>query len=573
MKRHILSAFILIFCITCTAFADRDLSRAEILQLFGQLTSQPRETWIPAGTIEAMRSEYKAPKIMDENEISSRIGQKIAEYANSTNKRERTEELQTLAANAIPFNVRYELANESTMDSQEIVKYDGNKFYWEINVTSRNDSVRPGIGLRANFMTNHFNLKGNARRIFVWDGEKYTNYFLPINHARVDTTNSMPRGVEGALTAGVIPWGNGIYTYDNLVAAQTSAVETTVDNQTQIQLTINRPNDTEIVLSLDPAKNYAVTSCVISHPGGSVTLQQYSDYKQVGANWVPGTILLENYEANTNRLLSRDRWDITAISAEVPPADAFQIDFKPAARVEYTNLNKPALCRLNQAKPAEKGNCATAALKYVAAKLGKKASDKKLAGLVSKSDNRTDFLTMKKFVDNLGLYCSAVNADLQTLKNSKDCQVILNIPDKNHFVVLDEISDDVRVLDPLSGKIYGGIDLSKCAALLISDKPFEIQFAAIPDARLRTITGAIGFSCTKVLQEEGYTLCPPPADGFCPGNAISYEGRLGCELAASGYCNLIEQPRSWSYPCKYDDGYGYCSYTLPPTVTYMLACD
>jgi len=559
MKKHILSAFF-VFCLACAAFADRELSRNEILQLFGQLTSQPRSTWIPAGTIEATRSEYKAPKVTNESELLTRISQKVAEYANSTNKLELTEELQTLAAAAIPFNVRYELANEYSMDSQVIVKYDGNKFYWEINVISRNDSVRPDISLRTNYMTNQFNLLGNARRIFVWDGEKYTAYCLPINIASIDTTNSTPHTVNGPLTAGIIPWGYGVYSYDNLAAAQTSAVETTVDNQTQIQLTINRANGTEIVLSLDPAKNYAVTSCVISRQDGSVTLQQYSNYSQVGTNWVPETILLENYEANTNRLLSRDRWDITSINTDVPAADAFKIDFKPAATIQYSNPSKTAVCRLAD---KNKVNCATVALKHAAAKFGKNLSDEKLASLVSKSGNQTNLLAMKKFVDNLGLYCTAVNSDLQTLKNLQDCQVIVHLPDKNHFVALDEMNKDLITSNSL-----------KYAALLISDKPFEKQFAAIPETRLSGISGA-AYACTKVIQQGGseYDIfCTPPVDGICGGNYVHYWTVMGCQYATSGTCVLGNYVRYQTSPCIYNPVFDWCDTTGEWTYYYTRAC-
>ena len=375
-------AFVLILSVTCAAFADRDLSRTEILQIFQQLTSQPKTTWLPAGTIEATHSEYRAPKITDTSELTARINQKITEYQNDTNKRELTEELQTLAASAIPFNVRYELANEYTMDTQVVVKYDGNKFYWEINVSSRNDSVKPETTLRANYMTNQFNLSGNARRIFVWDGEKYTNYFLPINQAMVDTTNRIPHAINGPLTAGIIPWGYGVYSYDNLAAASSTAIETTVDNQTQIQLTLTKPGGTEIALVLDPAKNNAVLSCITSRQDGSTVLQQYSNYSQVAGNWVPGTISLEQYAAGTNRLLSRDQWEITDVNGDVPSADAFKIDFKPAAMIQYSNPAKPAVCRQTD---KNKVNCATVALKSAAAKFGKNASDKKLASLVSKS--------------------------------------------------------------------------------------------------------------------------------------------------------------------------------------------
>lgn len=553
--RHFLPAFVLTFCVTCTALADRTLNRNEVLQIFQQLTSQPRKTWIPAGTIEAMRSEYKAPKITDENELLNRISQKVAEYQNSTNKRELSEDLQALTLDAVPFNVRYELANEYTMDSQVVVKYDGSRFYWEINVLSRSDSVQPDTSLRGNYMTNQFNLSGNARRIFVWDGEKYTTYFLPINQANVDTTNSVPHNVNGPLTAGVIPWGYGIYTYDNLAVVNTSAVETTSDSQTLIQLTINRSVGTEMVLTLDPAKNYAITNCITSRPDGSTILQQYSNYQQTAGTWIPRMISLEQYEANTSKLLSRDRWDITDVNVDVPTADAFKIDFKPAAMIQYSNPST-AVCRKTD---KNKVNCATVAIKYVAEKFGKTVSDKKLASLLS-GNNQTNLSAMKNFVNGLGLYCQAVNADLQSLKNLKDYQVIVHLSGKNHFAVLDELNKDAKMAN-----------FMKYTALLISDKPLEKQFAALPDAQMKTITGA-AYACTKLLQEHSETPCPAPVGGNCGDQLyyIYYE-RWGCQYATSGTCSTSYMIRYQTSPCVYDSVYDACM-TTEWTSYYMRAC-
>jgi hypothetical protein len=55
------------------AVADRPIERAELLQIFQQLTAQPRETWIAAGTIEASHQEYAASTVTDENEINRQI--------------------------------------------------------------------------------------------------------------------------------------------------------------------------------------------------------------------------------------------------------------------------------------------------------------------------------------------------------------------------------------------------------------------------------------------------------------------------------------------------------------------
>jgi len=148
--KNILLAVVFLLSVSCAAFADRELDRTEILQIFQQLTSQPRKTWISAGTIEATREEYKAPKTTDRNEINNQINQSVQEYQSSLDKRELTENLQKMKLDAIPFNVRYRLSNEYTMNSTVTVRYDGNRFYWEINVDSRNDSVKPGKDLAGN---------------------------------------------------------------------------------------------------------------------------------------------------------------------------------------------------------------------------------------------------------------------------------------------------------------------------------------------------------------------------------------------------------------------------------------
>lgn len=60
--RHIISALLFSLLVSCPTFADRQLDRAEILQIFQRLTNQPRKTWIPTGTIEAIHEEYRAQK-------------------------------------------------------------------------------------------------------------------------------------------------------------------------------------------------------------------------------------------------------------------------------------------------------------------------------------------------------------------------------------------------------------------------------------------------------------------------------------------------------------------------------
>ena len=161
---HFLLTILCLFSVCGVVFGDRQLEKAEISEILQKLTNQPRKTWISAGTIQAIHEEYRAPKVTDADEISNQIRQAVQEYQNSTNKRELTEELQKMRFDAIPFNVRYKLSNEYTMNSSVVVKYDGERFNWEISTNSRTDSVKPGVELGSNDMTDHFDLAWNARR-------------------------------------------------------------------------------------------------------------------------------------------------------------------------------------------------------------------------------------------------------------------------------------------------------------------------------------------------------------------------------------------------------------------------
>ena len=597
--KHFLLTIVLSLSVSCVAFADRQLDRVEILQIFEKLTSQPRKTWIPAGTIEATHEEYRAPKTTDLNEINNRINEKIQEYQSNTNKRELTENLQKMKLNAIPFNVRYRLSNEYTMNSTVVVKYDSNRFYWEINVNSRTDSVKPSAELEGNFMTEQFDLDWNARRVFAWDGEKYTIYCLPGNHAFVDAKGSMPHGVNGALTAGLIPWGYGYYTYENLSAAESSAVEKYIDGQTQIHLTLNNSDGSEMVFVMDPGKDYAVISYLIN---GLDTLisKQYGNYQLVSGNWVPTTILIERYDALTNKLLASNLWNFTSVSGDAPMPWSFNVEYEADALIEYRSYvtDKPAMYRYSHtvdtdmllverlvfaaSEGTQPQNCATAALKYTASQLGKDVTDQQLAQLVSEPDKTTSLYAMKQFAQGLGLYCRAVRTDIQMLKSLDGCEVILHIPNKNHFIVLGDIDDRyVYSIDLANDKFYYhtdvgffGMDWTEGTALLISNQPIQIQgnFTEIEDVQLHNIIGGSGYSCTRLLQGYNVIYCGYMG-GECGDYYEVYLPRYGCEAAESGSCIGSRMLRYVESPCINDPYNPFACYlTFEWTLYYMRAC-
>lgn len=596
--KNIALLVLLLLSLSGVAFADRPLERTEILQIFQKLTNQPRKTWIPAGTIEATHEEYRAPKIIDADALNGQINKEIQQYQSDPNKRELTEELQKMRLDAEPFNVRHKLSNEYTMSSTAIVKFDGDRFYWEINVTSRTDSVKPGEGLAGNFMTEQFNLDWNARRIFTWDGEKYTTYFLPGNHAIVDATGRTPHAVNGPLTAGVIPWGYGYYTYENLSSADSSAVEKYVNGQTQVHLTLNNPDGSQMVFVMDPQKDYAVMSCSMTGCGNAVISKQYSDYQSIAGNWVPSAVLLESYKAKSNRLLSRDLWNITAIDANTPESYEFEVSYEDNALIEHYSSDdrRPEMYRHSQSantdlllaerlayaasESTQPQNCATAALKYVASQLGKDVTDQQLAQLVNESDKTTNLYQMKQFAQGLGLYCRVVKTDIQTLKSLHGCKVILHIPGKKHFVVLDAIDDKyVWTIDLASNKFYYRTDIdffpmdwTEGTALLISNNAIKGEFAEIDESELGNITGASSYQCNLLKQEYNVIFCTY-VGGQCEGDYREFYTRWGCGVAESGSCSQTKMIRYKKSPCI-EDPYDplACDVTGEWTCYYMQAC-
>ncbi|MGA2679422.1 MAG: cysteine peptidase family C39 domain-containing protein [Sedimentisphaerales bacterium] len=600
MNTRIFSGIIVIVLLgSGIAVADRTLERAELLQIFEQLTAQPRKTWIAAGTIEASHQEYGASAITDVNEINRRIAAEIQRYRNDSNKRELTEEMQKMKLDAIPFNIRHELSNEYTMHSTEQVKFDSKRFYWEIDVDSRSDSVKPGRDLAGNFMTQQFDLGGNQKRIFVWDGDKYTTYFLPGNNAIVDAGGNSPHSVNGPLTAGVVPWGYGRYTYSNLCAVESSGVESTANGETQIVLTLKETSGSESHFTLDSAKNYALINCLIEKPDGSTVSEQYSDYAFIAGGWVPKTITIERFEAGSGRVKARDLWNLTDIDDNVPQTNAFDVPYESDALVEYHSDGsaKPTTYRQSNAADtsrllakrleivksdgANARNCATIAIGYVASELGVTISDRDLASLVNQTGGTTSMSDMKYFLQGFGLYCQTVNTNINTLKNLNGCKAILYFPGRSHFVVVDRIDDRyVWITDLSSAKFYDRTEISffdmdwpNGTALLVSKQPIQGDFNEISSDQLADIIGGSGYSCTNIIQNYNVIFCSY-VSGLCGGKYYEYYLRYGCEAAESGSCSSTKWLRYMSSPCINDPEYpDYCTVTGVWTCYYMMACN
>lgn len=539
--RNFVLAVILLFIAQGFAFADRQLDRTEILQIFKTLTDQPRKTWIPYGAIEATHLEYKP-------------------------------------------------SNGYIIESTVIVKYDGHRFYWEIDINSYTGQTEPQLSSSSNSSGNDFDLSWNKKRVFAWDGERYTMYFRPGNHAIVTKNpNDIPIAVNGPLTAGIIPWGYGVYTLESLSAAESSAVEVAINGQKQVHLTLKNTGAPEMVFVLDPTKDYAVLSCLLIFPGCSSTVKTYGDYQVVSGKWIPTTITIKRYDNSKQspELLSHDSWSFTSIRISVPHPALFRASYDSDALVEfYSPVTKNPLSyryydevdtdsllqeRLAIASAANTQiqNCATVAMKYVLAQLGENVTDQELAKLVSVPNESTSLYALRQFAQELGLHCLAVKTDIQTLKNLKGCQVILHLPRANHYVVLEYIDDDyIWIIDLDSNKFYYRIklnlfdlDWSVGTTLLISNEPQNLKgsFTKINDEELHRIIGSDEFgtySCTDWIQKYDVIFCSDAILGLCGGCYTRFENRYGCELDEQGEsctgtdlvgnirCVCIEDPNS-----------------------------
>ena len=592
MRTTIITLLISAF-LTPTVRADRSLEKAEISRIFKILTDQPRKTWISSGTILATHEEYRAPKTTDADKIDDRINEEIQEYQAKTDKTQVAARMQKTKLDAIPFDVRRELSNEYTMNSNVVVKYDGDRFYWEINTNSRTDSVKPN----AETPGEQFDPARNARRIFVWDGQEYTIYSRSGHRAIVDATGSIPHGVTGPLTAGLIPWGYGAYTYESLSACESAAIEKHIDGQAQVHLTLTRSDGSQMVFVLDAERNFAVISHLEEGPDKTI-FRQYGHYRVVSGRSVPTTIVIEQHDALTKRLLASDFWDFKSIDGSAPAIIDISIAYDTDDIIEYKSpvTNKAVVYRYSPIVDVElllaerlafaaseatrQQNCATAALKWTTAQLGKDIADGQLAQLVKGTNGVTSLRRMKEFAQRQGLHCRAVKTDMETLKGLSDCEVILHLPKKNHFVTLGDVdSEYVWSIDLASPRFCYrtdigrfGTDWSEGTALLISDSLITDKLNDIDDSGLKTITGGTGSTCTYLIQEEDVNYCDGSGGG-CWGAYEYQPERWGCEEAESGMCMDSWMLSYAECACLLDPRYFDCDIDGDWSFSFTTACN
>jgi hypothetical protein len=587
MHHSCVNTFIVVLLFAAVTFAGRSLDRGEILKLTQDLTDHPARTWIAAGTLYARHTRYRAPEVSDANAIQRLVDEAVKAYLADPQKPETTSFLQQMRLDAIPFNVRYRLTNEYTMTSHVVLRFDGTRFCWEIVVDSRQDTLAVPPELEDNWYAHGFDLQWNQRRVFAWDGEKYVTYFRSGNQAVITGT---PSGVHGPLTAGIIPWGYGAYSYETLSASQVSGMLTDQDGSPVLHLTIARDDHTE-----DFEFSGARPNVLLSYTRTSAKEQirhAYGDYMLAGDRSCPKRIMIERFDgASPGRLLASDTWEILAIDAGDLPPESFDVEYDcdaliedyrfgaapltyryaapmlPSARdVRIEQLLRQRLEILRAPDPSGQ-NCATACLKYVCDRLGVRPSGDDLRALIQGPGMETTMLQMREFLGEHGLNAVAVNATVDKLALFADCQVILHLDDQNHYVVLGGVDKEfVRLIDLDRNGFYYRVPAAQFAAdkrraaLLVSDRPVVVagDIARIDSSSLEGIAAAGSCQdCNTKIQSASAGSCIEVA-GIC-GNHTQYYERWACGTAQSGSCKDSDMVMHREENCERDPATGLCA--------------
>ncbi len=555
MRRQLISAGILLAVFCGSSAGQRALDRAEILEILRGLTNSPRTGWISSGEIEARHLEYRT----DTNQI---------------------------------------------IESDVTVRYDGNRFYWQIDISS--DSLEPTNGrggAKSGVDTNR-----NRHRVFAWDGKRYTLYCRSGDYAMVsEDTGRAPVVVNGPLTAGLVPWGYGRFTYERLSGSELSAAETQRDGRPVIELAIEMGESLRMEFVLDAEKEYAVLSSTARNKGRSIVLKTYDGYHQAGVRWAPQTVEIEIHDDSRTpaELVSYDHWHLTAIRSEISASRPFDVELASGTLVEeYTGLSARPMAYYKRqgadteglrqrrmemvaAGQAQGAGCAAVTARYVLSRAGKEMT-RQQTDLLAGGGAGASLGAIKGVLEGAGLYCGAVRTDIEGLRKAGDCEVILHLPGRRHFVVLDHIDDShVWLIDLDHDRFYFpveigefGLDWTAGTALLVRrDRAVEMEgLQEIGESQLKGIVGADSFgtySCSQRIQESYVVLCSEGFGGVpCFGTYRIYEERFACELSAGGgscggggilgcyYTHCIEDPY---YP-------GECAVTGEWFAEYIHAC-
>ena len=553
---------LLVLSLVSSLSAGQLMSPNETEILVRHLTDHPRQTWVRQGMIRARHMEYY-------------------EYDNSM--REATE---TVYREDSRFRLEIHLEDGLSTDGS------------------------PDQNLKRQFQED---FKLNRDRVFVWDTQKYIQYYKSADYAVVVTdSQSIPTESCGPVTAGIIPWGHGDYTFLVIMSQKPTASVYRENDQDRVlvkYLNKSISPDTYVSFILDPEKDYAVMSYSIENDE-ALLQQTYENYTQTGDQWIPSEILIERFDKRSEapQLISYEDWQFETIDTSTPSDELFSVKFKNGTTVELkaggnlktflynasdqvdiSEILKDKVDLLESLDP-DSVNCATAAIQHIAKRFSKNILQPKLADLVLKDTKKTALSAMKQTLEEAGLNCMAVETDLETLEKMPGCTKVLYLSLSDHYVILDHIDQDgIWLIDLTNRKFYAKKNTedflqewNNGIALLISNEPInpplDANFRYLQVDEMSQIYGGGSFgtySCSDSLQASEHILCPEPIGGFiCNGAYYIFYERYGCiEDEGGGSCTGNKMLSYQYYHCL-NDPYtqGSCGTTDTPISRYVRAC-
>lgn len=542
------------------AVADRLMDPNETESLLTQLTETPRQYWLSQGMIQAQHLEYYG-------------------YENKIRQ------------------------------ASETIYHDGSRVRMDVILADEQSTEATLAGSAAHQINQDFKL--NKSRIFIWDGQKHVQYYKSADYAIVSMNQQTTPDLCGPLTAGIVPWGHGDFSYLVLMSHSPKVHEQYSNGQQHYVLTYTNTAtmpEMNVTFVLDPSKANAVLSYSIENDL-ALLRQTYEDYLLVDGQWVPSKVLIERFDkrSGTPKLLSYEDWQFDVIDAVTPAEELFSIQYKNGTTVELhpasgiktflyeasdridtstVLADKIGLLSENQ----KSVNCATAAIEHVGKRFSKELNLRDMTGMISEDTQKTSLYDMKKTFEGAGLECMAVTTDLETLGKIDNCAIILHLGISNHYVIVDHFDPDGAWIIDLTNRQFifkQKIDTlmqewNSGTALLVSDAPItpplDSTFQYLEaDEMTHILGGDFGsYSCTDLLQTEEQIMCSDPIGNIiCYGAYYAFSERYGCEQNDDGGTCVGKKMVAYVYtPCsnKTTSQSGICTHTADSTSRFMRAC-
>jgi hypothetical protein len=624
----------------------RTLGPAELQWILLELTTHPTQSWISTGSVTGTSIEESWPSYeYTDREIDLRTTAEIIDFKANPPASMIDRDYLFDHLDAIPFNIRYMYRISTRKEETFRILINQGRFNWFSELVRFHDGAELKDDVIIPYYltvederyfakvnppahaSKRFNPGWNQQRTVAWDGQEFLIHNASpgqgLNHAIRQETPVLPSSLPDPLIAGLIPWGHGIYTLDNLVRAAVQGSETVVDGVYVTEISIQcgtGPSRSQIEARLirQPSPQgrpaYALTDVQILKGEEGVFTANNSGHIWLEGRWVPTQIVTERplFQYGAERTVRHTlllEYRSEQISArELHPslkdtwveyhapglAQALRYQMSDTVDAELLLQEKLALMQVKAQDKAHAlmhrplvdrpGNCATLSLGHVSRALGHPIDERKLSSLVD-GTGKSSLFELRKLARQEGFYCEVVSTDIDSLAMLEACQIILYLPDKSHFVVLGDVDTfDIQLIDLQKNTfLYSlnkhkfNLDWQEGIALVLSTDSIDFSFSSqieLPsDMELKSMRAGLAYDCTKLIQDgELYDIhCPdgPP----CGGIYRDYSTIYGCDLAESGTCTNFIQ---WAYKeaiCKLKStDPTQCTYGRWTFIYYLYAC-